>query len=187
MIKQSYFFRREPSWFNDWPGLRRSVPLPPRSWLYESGSLTLRLQRATGTGFAVVLVGQDWGQPFIGESRLLGMTAGTTCLVREVALMCGDVPLVLARSIIPATTLRGAEAGLARLGTRPLGEVLFACPRLQRTHMQLARLKPGEFRQMPPEKAIWGRRSLYRIAAGDLLVCEFFLPAVFDLPEAEYV
>lgn len=186
MIIKSHLFRYEPPWLDDRPGLFRSVPILARSWLYEPGSLTLRLQRACGAGFRVVVLGQGWARPFAGELRWLGVAAGVPCLVREVALMSGDVPLVLARSIIPATTLHGADSGLARLGNRPLGEVLFACPRLRRVRLQLARVQPGEFRGMVPQASVWGRRSLYSIAVGDLLVCEFFLPAVLGLPEARH-
>ncbi|TAN52045.1 MAG: chorismate lyase [Methylococcaceae bacterium] len=154
------------------------LPASQRSWLYEPGSLTLRLQRQYGDAFRVMVLGQGWARGFGGERRLLGLRPGTLCLAREVALMNGDQPLVLARSIIPAQTLRRADPGLARLGSRPLGEVLFACPHLRRTHMQLARVQSSEFRAMAPEVSVWGRRSLYTIAAGDLLVCEFFLPEV---------
>lgn len=151
-----------------------------RSWLYEPGSLTLRLQHAYGDAFRVQVVAQGWAQGFRGERRLLGSTPGTLCLLREVVLLCGDRPLVLARSLIPAKTLRRADPALARLGSRPLGEVLFACPQLRRSHLQLARVQPSAFRAMAPEASVWGRRSLYTIAAGDLLVCEFFLPEVWS-------
>lgn len=184
MIVKSHLFRREPAWFDDRPGLYRTVPMPVRSWLYEPGSLTLRLQRACGADFSVAVLGQGWTRPFIGESRLLGLAPGSSCLVREVALMRADEPLVLARSIIPAATLRGGDPGLSRLGSRPLGEVLFACPHLRRTRLQLARVRAREFRGKAPLASVWGRRSLYSIAAGELLVCEFFLPAALDLPEA---
>lgn len=183
MILQSFFFRHEPAWLDARPGFFRSVPASQRSWLYEPGSLTLRLQRACGDDFHVMPVQQGWALGFRGERRLLGLKPGALCLVREVALMRGDIPLVLARSVIPAQTLRRADPVLARLGTRPLGEVLFACPHLRRTHMQLARVQSSEFRAMAPPASVWGRRSLYTIAAGDLLVCEFFLPAVLELPE----
>lgn len=181
MIVKSHLFRREPAWFDDRPGLYRTVPMPARSWLYEPGSLTLRLRRACGDGFWVRVLAQGWARPFRGEGRLLGMAPGAVCLVREVALLCGDETLVLARSVIPAATLRQAGPVLARLGSRPLGEVLFACPHLQRPRLQLARVRPGEFRREAAEASVWGRRSLYSIAAGDLSVCEFFLPAALEL------
>lgn len=183
LIAQSHLFRREPAWFDDRSCVYRGVPMPARSWLYEPGSLTLRLQRACGSQFCVRVLAQGWGRAFAGERRLLGLAAGELCLLREVVLARGDQPLVLARSIIPARTLRRADRSLARLGSRPLGEVLFACPRLRRARLQLARVGPGAFRSLAPEQSVWGRRSLYSIAAGDLLVCEFFLPAALALPE----
>lgn len=132
----------------------------------------------------MAVLGEGWALPFVGESRLLGLPPASRCLVREVALMRADEPLVLARSIIPATTLRAADPGLSRLGSRPLGAVLFACPRLRRQRLQLARVRAGAFHgPAAPAAAVWGRRSLYSIAAGELLVCEFFLPAALGLAE----
>lgn len=180
MIFRSQLFRHEPAWLDGHAG----IPAPLRSWLYEPGSLTLRLQRACGPAFRVTVLGQAWGLPFPGESRLLGLSAHQPCLLREVALMRGQEPLVLARSVIPAATLRRADPGLGSLGSRPLGEVLFACPQLRRKHLQLACIKPWELLAAAgTPSAVWGRRSRYAIAAGDLLVCEVFLPTVLHLPE----
>lgn len=184
LIAKSPLFRREAAWRDNRRGLGRTIPEPIRSWLYESASLTARLRRACGADFRVKVLGQDWTRPFAGEAELLGVAPGTACLVREVALLCGGAPQVLARSVIPVATLRRSGRGLARLGSRPLGEVLFACRQLRRLRLQLTRLKPNEFRAMAPDSAVWGRRSLYSIAGGDLLVCEFFLPAVLGLEGA---
>jgi chorismate--pyruvate lyase len=107
-------------------------------------------------------------------------------LVREVSLQCGEEPLVVARSIIPASILRGAQRHLASLGSRPLGEVLFSDPKLKRLGLELAVVENAEWL---PERfhaldiagsadEIWGRRSLYSVAHGNLLVTEFFLPSL---------
>lgn len=182
MTFRSQLFRHEPAWFDGRSSRRALIPAPLRGWLYEPGSLTLRLQRACGPAFRVAVLSQAWGLPFPSERRLLGLPANQPCLLREVALLRSQEPLVLARSIIPAATLRRADPGLGSLGSRPLGEVLFACPRLRREQLQLACIKPWQLLAAPPT-AVWSRRSHYAIAAGDLLVCELFLPTVLNLPE----
>lgn len=129
---------------------------------------------------------QDWLRPFADESRILRLPRSRVALVREVLLQCGDQPLVLARSVIPPDTLRGARRHLACLGNRPLGEILFSDPGLKRLGLQLAAVEKERWQ---PELSaafdiarssdrIWGRRSLYAIAHGNLLVAEFFLPIV---------
>jgi chorismate--pyruvate lyase len=99
----------------------------------------------------------------------------------------------VARSIIPARTLRGADRRLANLGSRPLGHILFADPRLQRLQLQLARIEPGDWQpelltdQAPdqtPAASVWGRRSLYSLGPEHkLLVAEFFLPPLFQISD----
>ena len=56
------------------------------SWLFEAGSLTLRLRRLCGDDFRVVLLQQSWRQPYAEESRALRLRAGQRAVVREVAL-----------------------------------------------------------------------------------------------------
>jgi chorismate--pyruvate lyase len=162
-------------------------PIPPHiaTWLLESGSLTRRLKHLCGGGFRVRLLRQAWDKPFADESRALKLAMGRRAVVREVALQWGDRPLVLARSVIPAKTLRGVDRRLAHLGTRPLGEILFADPRMHRKHLELTELAPERWRKDCPgtgaiARRVWGRRSLYGLGAGHtLLVAEFFLPELF--------
>ena len=111
------------------------------------------------------------------------MRHGERALIRQVHLLCGDHPWVYARTIIPATSMRGRLRRLAHLGTRPLGAMLFADPGMQRGPVELANIGPGEplftdaTRHMQQQPAdIWGRRSVFRIAHQPLLVSEIFLP-----------
>lgn len=159
------------------------------SWLFERGSLTRRLQRLCGASFHIVLLGQSWQKPYAEESRVLRLRAGQRAVVREVALQNGNQPLVLARSVIPAKTLRGADRRLANLGTRPLGHILFTDPRLRRLKLEVTRIDADRWRPRPggstPDSqstgmTLWGRRSLYSLGSGHtLLVAEFFLPPLF--------
>lgn len=113
------------------------------------------------------------------------MRRTAACLVREVELLCDEQPWVFARTLIPATSLVGGARRLARLGSKPLGAVLFADPSTKRAAMELARLtrrdplfaaavdhlplRPGQ---------LWGRRTLFWYAGKPLLVNEIFLPTI---------
>lgn len=134
------------------------------------------------------ILGQGWSRPLNDEARVLGLRLGAWAWIREVQLLCDHQPWVFARTLIPAETLRGRGQRLTRLGTRPLGEVLFADPGVRRGPVEIARIAASQRlhqwafadRAESPD-AIWGRRSLFWIAKHPLLVCEIFLP---DLPVA---
>jgi chorismate--pyruvate lyase len=183
---RSLLFAHPPAWNPVRSSQSHHIPPGAESWLFEPGSLTQRLRALCGPDFRVRLLRQDWGRPFPDEAQALGIVRARRAVVREVLLQCGDRPLVAARSVIPAETLRGAGHSLARLGTRPLGEILFRDPRLERTHLELCAVEPRQWRRglsglAVPAARVRGRRSWYRIGAGRLLVAEFFLPALFAL------
>ena len=184
---RSQLFIRLPRWQRAQArGLRRHGMSPEvESWLMEPGSLTQRLRKRVGAGFRVELLGQSWQKPGMDEAWQLGLKPGHRAIVREVALQDGSQPLVVARSIIPAQTLHGADRRLARLGNRPLGHILFADPRLQRLQLQWTQVdkrdwKHGLFADQDAPATLWGRRSLYSLGPEHkLLVAEFFLPPLF--------
>lgn len=173
----------------NWAALRRVrrsvIPDRVADWLQDPGSLTARLKGTCPGRFRVRLLRQEWERPLYSESRVLGMRRGEVAFVREVELLCDDTPWVFARTVIPARSLRGPARHLALLGTRPLGEVLFADPRTKRGPMEIARLQPRHplFAAANAERAetpheIWGRRTLFHLSGAPLLVNEIFLPAI---------
>ena len=115
------------------------------------------------------------------------MAAAGTAFIREVELHCGSRSWVFARTLIPATTLRGGARRLAHLRNRPLGAVLFADPKVLRGELEVAELLPRHLlfrnavRQLEsPPDSLWGRRRLFYMDEKPLLVNEIFLP---ELPE----
>lgn len=178
--------QREPQWYTPDAAERQRLPAPWREWLLDQGSLTRRLVAVCQGRFRVVPLNQGWRRPLLNEARVLGMRPERHAFVREVHLLCDDRPWVFARSVIPPQTLRGERRRLARLGDKPLGALLFADPSLRRSPVEVARLCPGQRLfdaasaplSAPPPAAIWGRRSLFRLAGHPLLVNEIFLPAL---------
>lgn len=171
-----------PSWF---PRVR-ALPLEWADWLFDPGSLTQRLRRKCPNHFCVHVLHQGWARPTLDETRALGLRSNAWAWIREVRLMCGEQPWVFARTLIPPTTLRGRGRRLIHLGNRPLGQVLFADPRIRRGPVEIARLVVGQklhrrafIGLVEPPDAIWGRRSIFWIDGHHpLLVCEIFLPAL---------
>ena len=152
-------------------------------WLLDPASLTRRLQQLCGERFQVRVISQQWGRPRRDEAQALDAGCRTCSIIRQVQLMCADRPWVYARTVIPATSLRGRLQRLAHLGTRPLGAMLFADPGMQRGVVELARIVPGDALYADATqfaagdaRTIWGRRSVFRIEGRPLLVSEIFLP-----------
>lgn len=165
----------------------RSGAMPPRfsAWVRDNGSLTRAVLDTCDGRFQVDVRAQGWGRSLPGERSLLNMAPGLRALVREVKLLCDGSPWVFARTLIPATSLRGAARRLAHLGNRPLGALLFSDPSTHRIAIEVARLTPqhalfhaacSHLEAFPEE--IWGRRTLFSFAGKPLLVNEIFLPAI---------
>jgi len=161
----------------------RDIPPSCLDWLADPGSLTRRLVAGCQGGFRVRLLHQGWGRPQPSEARLLQSRGAA--LIREVELLCNESPQVFARTLIPAASLSGRARLLARLGSRPLGAVLFDDPSTRRVAVEVARLPArcplfaaatAHLEQLP--EFIWGRRTLFLYAGKPLLVNEIFLPGL---------
>jgi len=162
-----------------WLALRRpsqrQAPLQWRDWLMDSGSLTQRLVQLSGGNFRVEVLNQRWAIPTASERKALGMRSRQKALIREVQLIGNDQAWVYARSILPATTLTGRQRLLAQLGSRPLGQMLFQDPTMQRGPLQISQLR------LHNGDTAWARRSVFTLADKPLLVCEVFLPALLQV------
>ena len=103
-----------------------------------------------------------------------------SALVRQVLLCCDDQPLVYARSVIPVTTIHGAQRRYANMGNRPLGAMLFSDRTMRREAVEVAVLplenSVNQYTQF--NEPVWGRRSVFRVAGKPLLVSEYFLPEI---------
>lgn len=175
----------EPAWA-DWQRLRHAqVPASIYNWLRDTGSLTARIKGCCNGAFRVRVLHQGWGKPLYSEKHLLGMRWGEKAIVREVELLCDEVPWVFARTLIPASSLKGAARRLTMLGDKPLGQVLFSDTRMHRGKTEVAKLLPrhplfasatNSLDSAPAD--IWGRRTLFHLASQPLLVNEIFLPEV---------
>lgn len=176
---------REPVWFFRRELRQGQVPVELADWLFDPGSLTARLTATCPGRFRVAVQSQLWRLPQHNEIRRLGMRERQMSLVREVYLYCGDRPMVFARTVIPRQTLGGRQKHLAGLGSRSLGSVLFADPKMRRDEIEVAHI-PGSSSlyhkavyvlDSAPD-SIWGRRSVFYLHDKPLLVSEIFLPEV---------
>lgn len=160
-----------------------------RPWLLDRGSLTWRIQ-ARCAAFSVRHVSQRHGPAMPSERHAVGLGVHARALLRDVFLYCGETPLVFAHSVLPIASLGGSWQGLGRLGSKPLGAVLFSNPRVRRTPLYFKKLN----RRNPlylaacavlpnPPAHLWARRSVFYLLGRPILVTEVFLPGILELPQ----
>jgi len=155
-----------------------------RGWLSDHGSLTRRLKSHCAS-FRVLPLAAGLARANADEYALLGLTPGMRVYVREVLLLCNEVPVVFAHSVLPPAGLRGGWNGIARLGSRSLGEALFSDHRIERQPLAYRQVRHNHplhraaTRQLKvADSSLWARRSVFCLNHHPLLVTEVFLPAI---------
>jgi chorismate--pyruvate lyase len=182
---QSKRRRGAPRRDRDWLALRpRASRSGIASWLGERGSLTARL-RAHCRQFSLLRLGQCLARPRRDEAPLLGLPRRQQAWTREVVLCADGVPVVYAHSVAHPEVLRGAWRLLERLGSRPVGDAVFARAQTRRGEIRVRRLRARDPLQraacahagLAPSTRLWARRSAFVHRGQALWVTEVFLPA----------
>jgi chorismate--pyruvate lyase len=167
------------------------VPRQWQPWLSDTGSLTQKIEKAIGQKLTVKVL-RDYSQSLHDDEFPLFRNRIKRCRVREVLLCANETPLVIARSIIPTLSSSGSNHSILRLGTRPLGAVLFSKTRMHskaRPQREIARIdhssplwKGFNKSSIALPSPLWARRTLYRLKGHPILVNEVFLPALLEYP-----
>jgi len=171
-------------WCNQKRCFSKELNAQLKSWLFDSGSLTTRLINHCDGQFSVKVLSVSRATPTPDEVKALKLKIRSQAIIRQVLLMCGDTPVVYARTIIPVSSLRGALRGVVLLGNKSLGAVLFADKSMHRESVEITSLKFGHkcyaWTQYQGKDPVWGRRSVFRLNHQKLLVSEFFLPSLLS-------
>jgi len=161
--------------------VRGQPPMSLRTWLFERGSLTQRVRETCTQSFHIKVLREYWARPFAEEARLLKLSPHHCARIREVQLCCGDRPMVFARTIMPLDSVQGQLRPLLRLGSQPLGEILFT-QHAHRINAQICHLFPHNplfqlaiTHLKQPPAILWARRSIFILKNKPLLVQEIFL------------
>jgi chorismate lyase len=165
------------------------APLQWQSWLSDTGSLTQKIEKAIGQKLTVKVL-RDRPQSLYQDEYHYFQNRIKRCRVREVLLCVNERPLVIARSIIPTLSASGSNHSILRLGTRPLGAVLFCKTRMHsksNPQRDIARLdkstplwKGFNKTGITLPSSLWARRTLYRLKGHPILVNEVFLPTLLQ-------
>ncbi|MEY3201131.1 MAG: Chorismate pyruvate-lyase [Pseudomonadota bacterium] len=157
-----------------------------RAWATHVGSLTAKL-RERYPDLRVKVLRQTRARPHVDECAALGIAPTDFAWIRDVVLLSGNTPLVVAHSVLPPQNLVGAWSLFSALGARPLGEVLFTDPAITRGPLYFSAITARHpFAAMAqaacPASALphtlWARRSLFQRGGKGLLVSEIFLPSL---------
>lgn len=159
--------------------LRYRLPIAAHEipWLLETGSLTARIRQACPQ-MHVEILSEQWEVPLPFEAQRLKLRDHRKAWVRCVLLKCNDTPWVYGRTVIPRCRPGNPWYPLQRLGTQPLGEVLFRLKQLQRTPLQVASTFGQAWPYLPEAfqtQKMNARHCLFRRQGAELLLSEVFL------------
>ena len=143
---------------------KEKIPKYVSIWLLDSKSLTYKLKQKY-EDFEVNLISQKENLPYQCEYELLGSAKNQRIIVREVELFGNQKAVVNARSLIPLTD---DTKDILKIGSRPLGEILFDDPKIKRGHLEVGNYENS-----------WARRSTFTVGKTNLLVTEIFLESLY--------
>lgn len=162
----------------------RFFPRKVRPWMLLSSSMTKKLAERTGKAVLVDLLKNERGRLYPDEMTLF-QSRDRSGFVREVCLYNGEKKLLTARTVFLSDRLK-ENSSLSSLGSRPLGELLFAKGNTGRwTLREYAVLRPNSplfplIRQCRARhvRVCWARRTMFLLEGEPLLVTEIFLPSM---------
>lgn len=171
-------------WYDASSRLPGWLPDPVRPWVALTSSMTCALRQRVGDALQLEVLRDETGAFLPDEALALG-TGKLGGHVREVVLGDGQRPWITARTVY-TRYLPGQRHSLSGLGSRPLGELLFArgSPRWTRrectTIRRDAALQPLVRRAAGCiQEACWARRTVFLHEGHRLLVTEIFMPAMW--------
>ena len=136
-----------------------------KSWLIEKGPITKRIK--SEESFKLNLIKDEISAVDDSEKKFLEESSDKI-KVREVILMGNNIPRVYAKSLIPIRTIENGFSRLGKLGTKPLGDILFEKEIFKKTDVVYAQFQDKD-------SIFWGRKTKYIVKNMPLSVMEVFL------------
>ncbi|SEU24950.1 chorismate lyase [Burkholderia cepacia] len=166
---------------------RPGCTLDQRDWLTRGGSLTAHLARLGRVNVRVTREAVDC--PWFDEPDALASSPRAPMWVREVILSVDGTPFVAAHSIAPLAASKGVWQAMRRLRTRPLAELLYSDPQVERSALVSRRVIAGHPLYALASHALGAgvraphafaaRRSVFQRHGKPLMVTECMLPALW--------
>jgi chorismate--pyruvate lyase len=148
--------------------------------LTEKGSLTDLFTHLMGSAPILNCLSQGRGPVDRYESYVLGIPTRVFAHIREITMGTIDKDWLYARTVIPMATLSGRATRLKRMGTTPLGKILFGSLNAERVEMKLELVFADEVGLeewgIPKNLPLWQRSSVFELETGPLFISEILLP-----------
>lgn len=154
-------------WQDESQNVLENLPKDFATIMSDKGSLTSALRSISNETFEVKVLKEELTKPYPSEAEKLGLKTNINAKIRQVELFIHGTPVVYARSVIPTYLIERAETGLANLGTKPLGHLLFKDGKMKKSRREFTSIE-----------GVQGRRTPYDYEGGTILVNEFFLTAL---------
>ena len=164
---------RKTKWQPDNKVTRNKIDPLINKLVTSNGSLTKSLMEL-GTELSVNVLSQNLALPLNHEQILLSRPLQKRAIVRQVELNVDENIVVFARSILPLSLIKKTQTGLANLGQKPLGHLLFKKGEMRVSKRQFAIMNHQG-------RVIFARRTPYEYMDSTILVSEYFLPNVEQL------
>ncbi|MBV6303662.1 chorismate lyase [Candidimonas humi] len=153
-------------------------------WLTRPGALTAGLQ---GLGQVRLRVLRERVEGLCrSEAWMLGLAPNSPIWAREIVMSIDGIDSVMARSLTPLAASHSWWQGMRRLRSRPLADMLYADPRINRSPFftrgldrwqpMYRALRAGLPAARYPAPALLARCSVFRRGGQPLSVAECFLP-----------
>lgn len=153
---------------------RNKISEPLNELITSHGSLTKALTELRND-FSVSVLSQKLELPLYHEQKISKQSLNRQAIVREVELKIEGETVVFARSILPLSLMVKNHSGLANLGQKPLGHLLFRKGQMRVSKRQFCETNIQG-------KKSHARRTPYDYMGSTILVSEFFL-----LPLYKYI
>ena len=171
MLERYNALRENQSWQPDNAFTKNVIPQKLSSLILTKGSLTKSLMLLSDDTFRVNVLDERIALPYFHEQRKIESSLQKWAMIRHVELEIHGEAVVFARSIIPLSLILKGKNGLADLGQKPLGQLLFKKGKLN--------ISKRDFSQINQNKTItYARRTPYGYMGSSILVNEYFLPTL---------
>lgn len=173
-------------WQNKEDALLDTSDIALHDFLFHEDSLTRFIQQRCEGEFNIELMSESLQLAMSDETQFLSLQSDEITFIRKSRLKCGDHAVVYARTIMPQKTIEGENQWLTKLGTKPLGDILFNDEKTCRTDMRYAKipvdceLHKEATKDLDISSELWGRQSLFYTDQQPLLITEIFLPAILE-------
>jgi len=158
-------------WYEGNSLTQNSIPEPLKRLITNKDSLTKSLMLLSDDTFRVNVLDERIALPYFHEQKKMESSLQKWAMIRHVELEIHGEAVVFARSIIPLSLILKGKNGLANLGQKPLGQLLFKKGKLNISKRDFSQINHNK-------KIIYARRTPYGYMGSSILVNEYFLPTL---------